>query len=202
MKERWINLFWAAVIFVFAFGINEILWLLDIVVLVVMATLFVPIKFLLVIRYLGQLSHEATSKYLLIIFGILVLFMAFLFDFETLPSLWAFRFGLDTKGTITDLTVKSKGSHFVTYEFRANGVLFMKEQRVMTQRFESLTIGGVAPVKYLVNNPNISFMTDPPFLKVETWLNVFVIFGVLVYSLYSESITNIVSQSLRRSQNT
>lgn len=202
MKERWINLLWVAVIFVFAFGINEILWLLDIVILVIIATIFVPIKFLFVIRYLGQLSHEAIPKYLLIFFGISVLVMAFLFDFETLPNLWAYRFGVDTKGIITDLTVKSKGSHFVTYEFRVNGVLFMKEQRVMPQKFESLTIGGVVPVKYLVNSPNISFMTDPSFLKVETWIDIFSIFGVLIYTLYFESIKNIVSQSLRRARNT
>jgi len=172
-KERLKILAVLAVVFPIVWVINNSLWTLDKVIVTSIITALVPVKFFVIIFVFWRIwLLEKKSAFWL--FLPLVLVVAFIYDVATVPELWAHSFGIETQGRVIEFTIKSRNSHFITYEFNVDNWLYRKEQEVSIPFYESLEPGELVPVKYLPNSPKISFLVDADHLKFQTLLVLFI----------------------------
>ena len=133
-----------------------------------------------------------SKKIILLLFLPIFLVLGFLFDFGTVPELWAYRFGIETQGKAVELINTSK-SHFVRYEYSVGDVTFRKQQDTSVPYFERLSPGSVVNVKYIPDNPKISFLVDVEYLKNQTTSTLFMGFGIMVAIFASKIQEKIIS---------
>jgi hypothetical protein len=167
------------VLFPIVWGINNGLWALDKIFITFIITALMPVKFFVIIFVFWRV-WLLEKKIAFWLFLPMVLLIAFIFDFATVPELWAYRFGTETQGRAIEFTIKSRNKHFVTYEFNAGNWSYRKEQEVTTPFYESLEPGEPVVVKYLPDSPRFSFLVDPPHLKSQTLLVFFTGFAFIV----------------------
>jgi hypothetical protein len=186
LSDRLKGLVIVGIVLAVIYGINEVLWSFDQIIIMSVVTILVPIKFFVIVFRSWQLWIRENKKIIGLLFGLVVLVLAFIFDFETVPELWAYRLGVETQGKVLELRDKGRSS-YVVYEFTADQLVYIKEQRVSFPTYESLEPGTAVPVKYMAGSPNVSFLVDPEQLKFQTVLVIFT--GVAaVGSLYASVI--------------
>ncbi len=197
LGERLKGLVILGVIFAIIFGINELLWSFDTIVIMSIVTVLVPIKFFVIIFRSWQLWISENKKIIGLFFGLMVFVLAFIFDFETVPELWAYRLGVETQGKAVEFRIKSRNSHFIIYEFTADKLVYTNEQRVSIPFYESLEPSAVVPVKYIASSPTISFLVDPKQLKFQTVLVFFTGLGA-IGSLYASVLQEKASAIMKK----
>jgi hypothetical protein len=200
-KDRLRALPFLAGLFAIVFLINTGLWTLDKVVVMYLFIAFVPIKFFAILFRGWQLWIREDKKIGLVLIFLLLLFSAFIFDFDIVPKLLVYGSGVETQGNATELIVTNiKKSHFVVYEFSVNNDIYKKQQLVSVSYFETVNPGAEVSVYYLQQNPNVSFLADLDYLKFGTMETLFLGFGVFA-SLYAteikDKITLIINSGVR-----
>jgi hypothetical protein len=189
--------FWAG-LFAIVFLINKGIWALDKVIVMYLFIAFVLIKFFAIIFRGWQLWVRESKKIGFLLLLLLILFGAFILDFEVVPKLLAYGSGSETQGHVTDFIVTTK-SHFVVYEFAVKDLVFKKQQIVSISYFKTLSIGEAVKINYLKDNPQISFLADFDHLKFETTGTLFLGFGLFA-SLYAteikDKITSVIKSGL------
>jgi hypothetical protein len=122
----------------------------------------------------------------------LILFTALSFDFVVVPDLWIDKFGISTEGTAIDLQMRQtmRGKrYFVTYEFNVNETTHINSQSVDISLYEKLKLSPSAQIKYLSGYPNTSYLQDTAYLKMSSFLNLFL--GVaIIFVLCLDKIEN------------
>ena len=179
-------------VFAFAYSVNKGLWALDTIVIVVVIIVLIPVKLGLIVIGVIQLWRKESKKVILLLFLPIFLVLGFLFDFETVPELWAYHFGIETQGKAVELINTSK-SHFVRYEYSVGNVTFRKQQDTSPSYFESLSPGSIVNVKYSQDNPKISFLVDVDYLKNQTTFTLFMGFGIMVAIFASKIQEKVIS---------
>jgi len=81
-------------VFAFAYSVNKGLWALDTIVIVVVIIVLIPVKLGLIVIGVIQLWRKESKKVILLLFLPIFLVLGFLFDFETVPELLAYHFGI------------------------------------------------------------------------------------------------------------
>ena len=159
LSDRLKGLIIVAIILAIIHGINEVLWLFDAIVIMLIVTILMPVKFLVIVFRTWQLWMSDNKKFRALLFGFVILVLAFLFDFRTAPELWAYRLGVETQGKAIEFRDKGR-SEYIVYEFTVGRSIYRKEQRVSFSLYESLEPGAVVPVKHLASFPAISFLLN------------------------------------------
>ena len=170
-----------------AYGINKGLWSLDKIIVMSLVMALVPIKFLVIIMRYWQVWLRENKNIVFLLFLPIVLLLAFLFDFETVPKLLTYSIGAETQGHVVNFIVTNTKTRFVIYEFPINDVVFKKQQIVSMSYYETLRPGAVVTIDYLQNNPKVSFLADLDYLKFETMSSLFLVFCIIA-SLYVSEI--------------
>ena len=179
-------------VFALAYLVNKGLWTLDTIIILAVIVALIPIKLGLIVFGVIQLWRVESKKIILLLFLPIFLVLGFLFDFETVPELWAYRFGIETQGKTVELINTSK-SHFVRYEYSVGNVSFRKQQDTSVPYFGPLSPGSVVNVKYIPDNPKISFLVDVEYLKNQTTFTFFMGFGIMVAIFASKIQEKVIS---------
>jgi hypothetical protein len=132
------------------------------------------------------LARAESKKFIFLLFLPIALIVAFLFDFETIPNLWIYRFGKETQGNVVEI-FKTTRTHFIVYDFSVGNVTFQKQQKVSIPYYESLAPDDIVSIKYYPDNPNFSFSIDVEHLKFQTILTLFMGFG-MVFTMFGSEI--------------
>jgi len=191
LSDRLKGLIIVAIVLAIIHGVNEVLWLFDTIVIMLIVTILMPIKFFVIVFRTWQLWITDDKKLTALFFGFVILVAAFFFDFRTVPELWAYRLGVETQGKAIEFRDKGN-SEYIVYEFSVGQSIYRKEQRVSFSLYKSLEPGAVVPLKYLASFPAISFLVDPRQLKFQTVLVLFMGLAAIA-SLYASVIKEKVS---------
>ena len=139
-----------------------------------------------------QVRNEFSKPIFTIIIFTFFFLAASLFDFIVIPNLWVEKFGISTEGIVTDLRTTTnfrRNRHIATYEFNVNGLPIIKSQNVSFYMHEKLKSSPVANVKYLSENPDIAYLRDSDYLKMNTFIALVLGFGMM-FLLYRDNIEN------------
>jgi hypothetical protein len=146
----------------------------------------------------GFQARNEFSKPLVAVITFTFFFLAAsLFDFIVIPNLWVEKFGLSTEGIVTDLRTTTSHRtrwHIASYEFHVNGLSITKSQNVSFSMYEQLESSPAVEIKYLSENPDISYLRDSEHLKTNTFITLVLSFGLLIL-LYSYKSKNSVSNA-------
>jgi len=187
--------FYLGVFLLFIAFINYGLWAAGVFIVLIFIVTFLPIK-LVVVSLRGFQVRSEFSKPIFAI-GIFTFFFlaASFFDFIVIPNLWVEKFGLSAHGIVTDLRTTTnfrRNRHIATYEFNVNGSPVTKSQSVSFSMYEKLKSSPVAEVKYLSENPSMSYLRDEDYLKMNTGITLVLGFG-MIFLLYRDNIENAFS---------
>ncbi len=179
-------------VFAIAYSVNKGLWTLDTIVILAVIIALIPAKLGLIVFGVIQLWRVESKKVILLLFLPIFLVLGFLFDFGTVPELWAYRLGKETQGKAVEL-IKTSKSRFVRYEYSVGNVTFRKQQDTSAPYFESLSLGSIVNVKYSPDNPKISCLVDVEYLKNQTTFTLFMGFGIMVAVFASKIQEKVIS---------
>ncbi len=177
--------------------INYGLWTTGAFIVLIFIVTFLLIKLVLISLRGFQVRNEFSKPILTI--GIFTFFFlaASFFDFIVIPNLWVEKFGFSADGVVTDLRTTTnfrRNRQIATYEFSVNGLTIIKSQSVSFSTYEKLKSSPVAEVKYLSENPNISYLRDEDYLKMNTGITLVLGFG-MIFLLYRDNIENVFSST-------
>ncbi len=177
--------------------INYGLWTTGAFIVLIFIVTFLLIKLVLISLRGFQVRNEFSKPILTI--GIFTFFFlaASFFDFIVIPNLWVEKFGFSADGVVTDLRTTTnfrRNRQIATYEFSVNGLTIIKSQSVSFSTYEKLKSSPVTEVKYLSENPNISYLRDEDYLKMNTGITLVLGFG-MIFLLYRDNIENVFSST-------
>jgi hypothetical protein len=176
--------------------INYSLWLTGVIFVLIFIIFLVLIK-LVVIPLRGfQVRNEFSKPIFVIVLFTFFFLSASFFDFIVIPNLWTEKFGPSTEGVVVDLRAKHfhRINYIATYEFNINGLLVAKTQSISFSMYEKLKSSPVAEIRYLSENPDISYLRDLEYLKMNTFIALALGIG-MIFLLYSYKLENSFSNT-------
>jgi hypothetical protein len=189
--------FYLGVFLLLIWLVNYGLWTTEIIFVLIFIVSLVLIKLVMIPLRGFQVRNEFSKPIFTIIIFTFFFLAASLFDFIVIPNLWVEKFGLSTEGVVTDLrTTKSirRSRYIATYEFNVNSLLITESQSVSFSLYEKLKSSPVAEIKYLSENPDISYLRDLDYLKMNTFIALVLGFGMM-FLLYRDNIENAFSNT-------
>ena len=178
--------FYLGVFLLFIGFVNYGIWVTDVFyILIFMAFLFLAKLIMIPLRGFKIKKEFDKPLYPIVIFTFLFLTASF-FDIIVIPKLWVEKFGLSTEGVVVDLraTHFRRRSYVATYEFDKDSLRFVKTQSISSSMYEQLEIHPKAEIKYLPINPDISYLRDLEYLKMNTFVSLVSGIGIMIL-LYS-----------------
>jgi hypothetical protein len=171
--------------------VNYGLWLTEVIFVLVSIISLVLIKLVAISLRGFQVRNEFSKPISAVVVFTFFFLAASLYDFIVIPNLWVEKYGLSTEGVVIGLRTNGfrRIRRVATYEFNVDGLPVAKSQSISYSMYEKLESSPVVEIKYLSDNPNISYLRDLEQLKLNTFITLVLGFGMLIL-LYSYEAEN------------